>query len=127
MPNYESTFICSPELPTEGLQEILDKVKKIVEASGSQITALQQLGMRKLAYPIKKCKEGNYIYMEIAGLGTTVAELENFYKVHDSIIRYLTVQAKVKKIVRPAAEQPKAASEEVKENEPDKSTSSGTK
>jgi small subunit ribosomal protein S6 len=123
---YESTFICSPELPTEKLDEIVEKVKKIVETSGGNIVVTQQLGRKRLAYPIRKFREGNYVYMELTGPGAMVSALETFYKVNDAVIRYLTVQVKKKKIV-PAkpAEPAKPASEEVKPNEPSQPSTSG--
>ena len=104
MSNYESTFISSPELPAEKLDEIVEKIKKIVETSGGKILVTQQLGRKRLSYPIKKFREGNYVYMELTGTGEMVASIETFYKVNDTIIRYLTVKAEKKKPVRVAAQ-----------------------
>jgi small subunit ribosomal protein S6 len=132
MSTFESTFICSPELPTEKIDELVEKVKKTIEAAGGTIALTQQLGRKRLAYPIKKFREGNYVYLEIAGPGQMVASLENLYKVNDTVIRYLTIKVEKKKAVRPvvqpvvppavapqtpatpAPEAPQSASEEVK-------------
>jgi small subunit ribosomal protein S6 len=114
MSNYESTIICSPEAPPEKLEEIVQKIKKIVETSQGVIGLTQQLGKKKLAYPIKKFREGSYIYFELSGPGEMIAGLENFYKINDFVIRYLTIKAKKKKAIKKPAEKPEAAAEEVK-------------
>ena len=54
MVTYESTVICSPELPTEKIDELVEKIRKIVEDTKGQILITQQLGKKRLAYPIKK-------------------------------------------------------------------------
>ena len=122
MSNYESTFICSPELPAEKLEEIVEKAKKTITGHGGKVAVVQQLGRKRLAYPIKKFKEGNYVYLELNGTGDMVAALENFYRVNDPVIRYLTVKVEKKKVVRPPVQEPVApapapAQGEVKPNE----------
>ncbi|MCL2389253.1 MAG: 30S ribosomal protein S6, partial [Elusimicrobia bacterium] len=92
MVNYESTFICSPELPAEKVEEISAKVVKIIESSKGSLKTVQQLGKKKLAYPIEKFREGSYVYMELSGPGDMIAALENFFKVNDEVIRFLTVK-----------------------------------
>jgi small subunit ribosomal protein S6 len=120
MSNYESTFICSPEIPTEKIDEIIEKIKKIVDTSEGKIAVTQQLGRKRLAYPIKKFREGNYVYMELTGPGSLITSLENFFKVNDSVIRYLTVKVEKKKAPKAAAKPAPAqqpVAEEVKANE----------
>jgi ribosomal protein S6 len=118
--NYESTFICSPELPAEKIEEITAKVSKIIESSKGTIKAVQQLGKKRLAYPINKFREGSYIYMELSGAGEMVSAMENFFKLNDGVIRYLTIKVEKKKVVAKPA--PKAAASvtppEVKQDEP---------
>jgi small subunit ribosomal protein S6 len=104
MATYESTIICSPELPAEKIDELAEKIKKVIEVSQGQILITQQLGKKRLAYPINKHREGNYVYFEFAGPGETVKALENFFKVNDTVIRYLTVKAGKKKPAKPAPE-----------------------
>jgi small subunit ribosomal protein S6 len=97
--SYECTFICSPELDSAKLDDIVSKVSKIIEAAGGTIKNLQQLGKKKLAYNIKKFREGIYVYVEFDAQGSVVLSLENFFKVNDSIIRFLTVKIEQKKKV----------------------------
>ena len=123
MAAYESTFICSPEVPAEKLEELIEKVKKIIENSKGSIITIQQLGKKKMSYPIKKFREGNYIYMELSGPGEMVSALETFYKVNDQVIRYLTIKVEKKK--KAAPEKVQAVTEEVKTDESSKPQTSG--
>ena len=95
--SYECTFICSPDLDVAKVDEIISKATKVIETSKGTIKNLQQLGKKKLAYNINKFREGIYVYMELEGDGSMLQPLENFFKVNDSIIRFLTVKVDVKK------------------------------
>lgn len=103
MATYESTCICSPELPTEKIDELVEKIKKVVETAGGKVTITQQLGKKRLSYPIRKFREGSYVYLELTGQGDMISALENFYKINDTVIRYLTIKAEKKKPAKPAA------------------------
>ncbi len=127
MITYESTIICSPELPAEKIDELVEKIKKVVDGSKGQILITQQLGKKRLAYPIKKHREGSYVYFELSGPGETIAALESFFKVNDTIIRYLTVKAGKKRPPKPVAAAVPAqapAAEELKKPEEGKTDDS---
>lgn len=97
--SYECTFICSPELDSAKIEELTSKASKIIETAGGTVKNLQQLGKKKLAYNVKKFREGIYVYMELSGSGSMVSSLETFFKVNDSIIRFLTIKVEPKKKV----------------------------
>jgi len=116
--NYESTFICSPELPTDKVEELTAKVTKLVEGTKGTVKTVQQLGKKRLAYPISKFREGSYVYMELSGSGETVSAIENFLKLNDSVIRFLTVKVEKKKKAAAKPAKPAAAAEPEVKNEP---------
>ncbi|GMO67700.1 MAG: hypothetical protein Nk1A_6110 [Endomicrobiia bacterium] len=97
--NYESTFIISPRLSTGEVEEVITKVLEVIETSKGVVKTVQQLGKKKLAYPIDKFYEGSYVYIEFAGNSLIVKSLEFFFKFNDSIMRFLTVKAENKKVV----------------------------
>jgi small subunit ribosomal protein S6 len=97
--DYEDTFIVSPELQTEQIEQLIAKVTKIIEISGGIVKAVQQLGKKRLAYPINKAREGIYVYMEFSGASGVIVALENFFKFNDSVIRFLTIKIENKKVI----------------------------
>ncbi|MCR4663236.1 MAG: 30S ribosomal protein S6 [Endomicrobiaceae bacterium] len=126
--SYECTFICSPELDSTKVEDLVAKVSKIIEAAEGKIKNLQQLGKKKLAYNIKKFREGNYVYVEFDANGSVVLSLENFFKVNDDVIRFLTVKVEPKKKVAKKAkvvekkQEPVAATEEPVEEKKEEET-----
>jgi small subunit ribosomal protein S6 len=118
--NYESTFVCSPDLPAEKVEELISKVKSIIEEAQGTVKSVQQLGKKKLAYPISKFREGSYVFIEYSAQGNAIALLEAFLKLNDAVIRFLTVKVEKKKVVK-KPEQKAVASEiqEVKDESTD--------
>ncbi|AKL97391.1 30S ribosomal protein S6 [Endomicrobium proavitum] len=116
--NYESTFITSPELQPDKVEELTAKVTKLIESSKGTVKSVQQLGKKRLAYPIAKFREGSYVYIEWSGEGSAIAPLENFLKLNDSVIRYLTIKVEKKKVVaKKAAPKAAEAASEVKKDD----------
>jgi small subunit ribosomal protein S6 len=109
--DYESTFIVSPELPTDKVEELTAKVVKTIEATKGAIKTVQQLGRKKFAYPVNKFREGNYVYVELSGEGSVVASLESFFKFNDSVIRFLTVKVEKKKVSAKSTTKPEQYAE----------------
>jgi len=90
--NYELVYIVSPGVTEEELPTVLDKVSDILKKSGGNITETNQWGRRKLAYPIKKFNEGNYILTKFESETTSVKNIESGLKLSDEILRYLIVK-----------------------------------
>lgn len=97
--NYESTFIISPKLSTEEVEKVTTKVLEVIETSKGFVKTVQQLGKKKLAYPIDRFYEGSYVYIEFDGSGLIVKSLDLFFKFNDSVMRFLTVKTENKKVV----------------------------
>jgi len=107
MVQFESTFICSPQLPPEKIDEIVERVKKLLAQEKAEITLLQKIGLKKLAYPIKHQREGFYVYLEFSGPPETANLLANLFRVLDGVIRYLTVRAGKKSLSPKSSEEVK--------------------
>ena len=50
------------------------------------------MGKRRLAYTVRKFREGIYILMTIEGTGTVIHELERRLRVTEQVIKFLTVR-----------------------------------
>src|SRR5688500_4584598 len=58
MRSYEVMFIAHPDLDEPSLTALLDKAKGWVTAGGGAVTQVDLWGRRRLAYSIRKQKEG---------------------------------------------------------------------
>ncbi|MEJ2689097.1 MAG: 30S ribosomal protein S6 [Deltaproteobacteria bacterium] len=92
MRRYETISIIRPNLSEEEVKAIIDRFNGNVEKDGGTIISLDQWGLKKLAYPIKKETQGYYVYTQYAGTPTSVAENERLYRIDDKILKYLTVK-----------------------------------
>lgn len=92
MRQYELTYIVHPQVDSEGLAAVIQEVTGVVEANGGAVQKVEPWGLRRLAYPIRKVREGQYVFMEITLSAKGVAELERALKLKEPILRYLIVR-----------------------------------
>ena len=91
MRDYELVAIISPELDEEGVSEIIDKVSRSIDSRGGVVEGVDKWGIRKLAYPIKKFMEANYVLARFKLMPKSVKELEAEIGALGGILRYLVV------------------------------------
>lgn len=89
---YEVMYIVSPETADDDVTAINQTITQILEKEGATIVSNEDMGRRKLAYPINKKNEGHYVLLEINGSGSEILELERRMRVNDAIIRFVTVR-----------------------------------
>ncbi len=89
---YEVMYIVDPETDGDKIAKLNDAVGKLIEKEGGEVVRMDDIGMKNLAYPIQKKKEGHYVLFEINGSGQEIAELERRMRVNDMIMRYITVR-----------------------------------
>jgi small subunit ribosomal protein S6 len=85
-------YIAEPETADDTIAQLNDAIVKLVAEGGGEVVNTDVMGLRKLAYPIRKKEDGYYVLFEIKGSGQEIAELERRMRVNDLIMRYLTVR-----------------------------------
>jgi small subunit ribosomal protein S6 len=89
---YETMYILRPDLSEDLVSQAIEKYQAILRDNGAEILETQHRGKRRLAYEIRKHREGIYIQLNYEGNGTQVALLERAMRLGDDVIRYLTVK-----------------------------------
>lgn len=92
---YETLFIIHPDR-VEEKDAVLEKLAEIIKADGGEILKTDEWGLRKLAYPIEKKKQGYYILMEFAAPAETPLKLEQFYRIDERVVRFIVVKLEEK-------------------------------
>jgi len=92
MHRYETLFIVHPEIPEAQVRETVDRIRRLIEGMGGEVTELQDWGMRDLAYPIRKQPRGIYALVQYAARPEVVKELERAMKLSDEILRFVSVR-----------------------------------
>jgi small subunit ribosomal protein S6 len=89
MRSYELMFIVHPELDDSEFNEVVDKVKTWITDSGGQIDNLDIWGKRRLAYPIQKQVEGQYVLLNTQLDPKSCSDLEHNLGLQEPIMRFL--------------------------------------
>ena len=88
MRKYEVMYIIRPDIEQEAVQAAVDKFQGII-SNGGEITKHDVMGKRRLAYEIKKFRDGVYVLVNFTAEPAVVTELERIMKISDEVIRYL--------------------------------------
>jgi small subunit ribosomal protein S6 len=92
MRNYEIIFIVRPDATEEDVDKLIAQMEGVVTGAGGKLEKVEKLGRRRLAYRVRKQREGIYVLFRVQGSGDTVKEFERRLKVIDMVIKYLTVR-----------------------------------
>ena len=91
MNEYEIMLLLDPELSEERGNEIVQRVREAVEASGGSWDGHEPWGRRRLAYEIDHKGEGVYHLLLFSASAETLAEIVRVLKITDGVIRHLAV------------------------------------
>ena len=89
---YEILFIADPNLGEPEVDALAAQVQGHVEKDGGKLQKMEKWGKKRLAYSVRRHREGSYVLLVVEGTGVMVKEVERRLKVTDGIIRYLTVR-----------------------------------
>ncbi len=93
MRRYELVAIISPQVPDDELPDAIDRLlKKPVESQGGVCDDVNVWGRRRMAYPIKRHTEGNYVLTNIQLDPDRAKELEQGLLISEEVIRHLLVR-----------------------------------
>ncbi len=101
LPGYETTMITRSDLSDEGLKTLVDRVNGIIASFGGEIVLAEDWGKKRFAYAIEKEARGHYSYVAYTGKPGIVHEIERNLRIHDHVLRFLTVS--LGKELEPAA------------------------
>lgn len=93
MRHYEIVFLVHPD-QSDQTSSILSKLDKLVKDTGGTVHRIENIGNRKLAYPIQDQFKASYGLINIECNQEAVEEIKNSFKFNDSIIRNLILTAK---------------------------------
>ena len=90
MKHYEIVFLVHPD-QSDQTQSVLNKFSSIVTESGGKVHRLEDIGRRKLAYPIHDQFKASYALLNVECKKEAIYEIQSSFKFNDSIIRSLVL------------------------------------
>src|SRR6185369_2022093 len=91
MRKYETIFILQPELSEDDIKSVTTKAQDVISSYKGECIRMDDWGIRKLAYPIKKSARGRYYYLRLDGESALIAELERRLRLDEKVLRYQSV------------------------------------
>lgn len=89
---YDLNLILDPSLTEAQIQTEKDAVATQVERASGTVLELDEWGIRRLAYPIRKGNEGYYLIFRLQLSGTAPKTIEAALRQRDNVMRVLVVK-----------------------------------
>ena len=111
MIDYEILLMLDPDLPDSRQEEIVKRIRDLVEKGGGTWGGQDPWGRRKLAYEIDKKGDGVYHLLTFSAKAETLDEISRVLKIDDAVMRHLATRR-----YRPGSTQPVAVGGPAREN-----------
>ncbi|MDZ8238374.1 MAG: 30S ribosomal protein S6 [Nostoc sp. ChiQUE01a] len=90
--SYETMYILRPDLGDEQVEQAITKYQNLLRDQGAEDIQIQNRGKRRLAYEIKRHRDGIYIQLNYTAPATAIAPVERAMRLSEEVIRYLTIK-----------------------------------
>ena len=94
---YEILVIVDPRPTDEEVATLLTQLGENLKALGGEVTKLENWGKRRLAYDIRKQREGTYAVFEVSAEPAMIKEFERQLRLNENVLRFLSTQVPVRK------------------------------
>ncbi len=88
---YECVFIVRPNLDDEAVDRTVAAVEDFIKNNGGTIISTDKKGRRRLAYEVKKMRDGFFVLTRFEAKTATLAALKRMMTLSEDIIRSLIV------------------------------------
>lgn len=92
MRHYENMVIVKPTLTEEEIKSQLAEIDEIITSNGGEIIGRDEMGMKKLAYPIDKNLRGFYYVVYYTMEPASIAEVERRFRINETLLRFVTMK-----------------------------------
>ncbi|MEM1343956.1 MAG: 30S ribosomal protein S6 [Pseudomonadota bacterium] len=89
---YEHTFIARQDISNAQAEALIEHFGQILTDQGGTVIGSEYWGVRTLAYKINRNRKGHYGYMRTDAPSDAVQEMERLMKLHDDVMRVMTVR-----------------------------------
>jgi len=88
---YELVVVVHPDLDETALGEVVERIKGWVTVDGGSIDKVDMWGKRRLAYPIRKQLEGQYVFMQTSMPEKNLVGIERNLRFLEPVMRFLLI------------------------------------
>ncbi|WP_439524261.1 30S ribosomal protein S6 [Marivita sp.] len=92
MPLYEHVFISRQDLSNAQAEGLIEHFGTVLADNGGKLVEQEYWGVKTMAYKINKNRKGHYAYLRTDAPATAVQEMERLMRLHDDVMRVLTIK-----------------------------------
>jgi small subunit ribosomal protein S6 len=92
MRKYEIMYIIRPNIDEESKKALVERFNNVLTENGAEITNVKEWGKRRLAYEIKKFRDGIYMIVNVVSKPAAVQEFDRLARISEDIIRHIIVK-----------------------------------
>ena len=97
--------ILDPRPTDEEATALFTQLGETFKSLGAEVARIDNWGKRRLAYDIKKQREGTYAVFEVSAEPAMVKEFERQLRLNENVLRFLSTRVPVRKKARPGKTQ----------------------
>ena len=98
-------MIVDPRPTDEEVTALLEQLGGQLKTLGAEVTKVDNWGERRLAYDIRKQREGTYAVFEVSAEPSMVKEFERQVRLNENVLRFVSTRVPIRKKARPAKTQ----------------------
>jgi small subunit ribosomal protein S6 len=97
--------IVDPRPTDEEAAALLEQLGEQLKTLGAEVTKVDNWGKRRLAYDVRKQREGTYAVFEVSAEPAMVKEFERQVRLNENVLRFVSTRVPIRKKARPAKTQ----------------------
>lgn len=88
---YETMYIIRPNLDEEGVDRAINAVEEFIKGQGGEMLSTEKKGRKRLAYEVKKMRDGYYVSSLFKAPSTAITPLKRMMSISEDVIRQLII------------------------------------
>ena len=109
---YEHVFIARQDLSNAQAEGLIEHFGTVLSDNGGKMVDSEYWGLKTMAYKINKNRKGHYGFMKSDSPSEAVQEMERLMRLHDDVMRVMTIKVDEHEEGPSAVVQAKTAKEE---------------
>ncbi len=89
---YEHIFMARQDVSSQAVDALVDHFKGVLEENGGTVGKIENWGLKTLPYRVNKNRKAHYALINIDAPSAAVAEMERQMRIHEDVLRYLTIK-----------------------------------
>ena len=92
MKNYELLTILKPNLDSEEVDKVVEKLHAEISEMGGKILSSDKIGRKKLAFDVQNFRDGFFVNFKLSLEGEKVVDFKRNLKLNENVLRTMFLE-----------------------------------